>query len=183
MAFDRVQIAKKIGEVVDNVRRDENRKLKKDEDNVVLVGTKSPWLPHQTNRSVRQKRRFQQLKTRSLKTARAWAMKQRSPKLGHDQSRTWARKRWKRWRSWAMRCRLEPMKKATKTVKEHLGGMINAIVLRVSNGPAESSNSRIKMVNIRARGFRHVERFVNAVYFYLGGLDLYPENVLNRPPH
>ena len=40
----------------------------------------------------------------------------------------------------AMRCRLEPVKKAAKTVKNHLWGIINAVVLKVSNGPAESIN-------------------------------------------
>ena len=79
-----------------------------------------------------------------------------------------------------MRCRLEPMKKVAKTIREHLWGIINAIVLKASNGPAESINSRIKTVKIRAHGFRNVQRLINAVYFYLGGLDLYPENVRNR---
>ena len=79
-----------------------------------------------------------------------------------------------------MRCRLEPMKKVAKTIREHLWGIINAIVLKASNGPAESINSRIKTVKIRAHGFRNVQRLIHAVYFYLGGLDLYPENDRNR---
>ncbi|WP_419606730.1 transposase [Thiolapillus sp.] len=37
------------------------------------------------------------------------------------------------------------MKKVAKTIKEHLWGILNAIVLKVSNGPAEGLNSRIKM--------------------------------------
>ena len=82
-----------------------------------------------------------------------------------------------------MRCRLEPMKKADKTVKNHLWGIINAIVLKVSNGPAESINSRIKTVKVRARGFRNTQRFANAIYFYLGGLDLYPEGLQKQSPH
>ena len=131
--------------------------------------------------SLRQKRRFRQLQISSLKTARAWAIKELSQKLWQYKSRTWARKRWKQWLSWAMRCRLEPMKKVAKTVKEHLWGIINAILLKVSNGPAESINSRIKTVKIRSRGFRNVDRLINAVYFYLGGLDLYPERSRNRP--
>ena len=79
-----------------------------------------------------------------------------------------------------MRCRLEPMKKVAKTIREHLWGIINAIVLKASNGSAESINSRIKTVKIRSRGFRNVQRFIYAVCFYLGGLDLYPESVRNR---
>lgn len=179
IAFDRFHVAKKVGEAVDQVRRQENRELKK-EDRADLVGTKYDWLTNTENMSAQQKKRFRQLETSSLKTARAWAIKELSQKLWHYVSPTWARKGWKRWLSWAMRCRLEPMKKVAKTVKEHLWGIINAIILKVSNGPAESINSRIKTVKIRSRGFRNVDRLTNAIYFYLGGLDLYPESVRNR---
>ncbi len=73
-----------------------------------------------------------------------------------------------------MRCRLEPMKKAAKLIQNHLYGILNAIVLKVSNGPAESINSRIKTIKVRARGFRNKDRFIDAIYFHLGGLDLSP---------
>jgi len=33
------------------------------------------------------------------------------------------------------------------------------------------------MIKVRSRGFRNKERFANAIYFHLGGLDLYPEGV------
>ena len=46
--------------------------------------------------------------------------------------------------------------------------------LRVSNAGAESMNSRIQKIKDLARGFRNRERFRMAIYFHLGGLDLYP---------
>lgn len=49
---------------------------------------------------------------------------------------------------------------------------------KVSNGPAEGLNSRIKMIEVRSRGFRNKERFANAIYFHLGGLNLYPEGII-----
>ena len=79
--------------------------------------------------------------------------------------------------SWAVRSHLKPIKEVAKTIKEHLWGILNAIVLKVSNGPAEGLNSRIKTIKVRSRGFRNKKRFANAIYFHLGGLDLYPEGV------
>lgn len=76
-----------------------------------------------------------------------------------------------------MRCRLEPVKAAARTIKNHLWGILNAVILKVSNGPVESINSRIKTGKVRGRGFRNKQRFANAVYFHLGGLDLYPDGV------
>ncbi|MDC1287765.1 transposase, partial [Gammaproteobacteria bacterium] len=62
----------------------------------------------------------------------------------------------------------------------HLWGIINAVILKVDNGGTESINSRIKMIKVRSRGFRNKSRFRNAIYFHLGGLDLYPDEVNKR---
>ncbi|WP_241086615.1 transposase [Candidatus Vondammii sp. HM_W22] len=40
------------------------------------------------------------------------------------------------------------------TIKDHLWEILNAVVLEVSNGPAEGLNSRIKMIKVRSRGLR-----------------------------
>ena len=182
IAFDRFHVAKYIGNGVDEVRKIENRELRK-QGMDTLTGTKYVWLRNRKNMSAWHKKQLQQLKNSSLKTSRAWAIKEFSQTLWHYKSRTWALKGWKRWLSWAMRCRLAPMKKAAKTIKNHLWGILNAIVLGVSNGPAERMNSRIKMVKVRARGFRNKQRFANAIYFYLGGLDLYPVGFQKQLAH
>ena len=91
--------------------------------------------------------------------------------------RGWALKGWKRWLSWAMWCRLEPMKEAAKMVRKHLWGIINAVVLKVSNGPAESLNSRIRMIKVKNRGYRNKQRFITNINFHLGDLNLYPQGV------
>ncbi|WP_419648623.1 transposase [Thiolapillus sp.] len=36
--------------------------------------------------------------------------------LWHYVSKTWARKGWEQWLSWAVRSRLEPIKKVAKTI-------------------------------------------------------------------
>ncbi len=62
-------------------------------------------------------------------------------------------------------------------IREHLRVIVNAIILRATNGPAEGINSRIKTVKFRSRSFRNRERFANAILFHLGGLDLYPDGL------
>ncbi len=81
------------------------------------------------------------------------------------------------------RCRLDPMKKTVKTIKKYLWGILNAIVLEVNNGPVESINSGIKSVKVRARGYRNIQQFATEMYFYLGGLDMYPEGYRNQLTH
>lgn len=170
-------VAKYLGEAVNKVRRQEHKALMAEgyED---LKGSKYDWLYNPKNMTRKQKKRFKALRDSTLKTARAWAIKELAMSLWRYVSKTWARKGWEKWLAWAVRSRLDPIKEVAKTIKEHLWGILNAIVLEVSNGPAEGLNSRIKTIKVRSRGFRNKKRFANAIYFHLGGLDLYPEGVL-----
>ena len=59
-------------------------------------------------------------------------------------------------------------------IRKHLAGIINAIVLGVTNAGAESINAKIQRVKRMACGFRNRERFRTAIYFHCGGLDLLP---------
>jgi len=176
IAFDKFHVAKYLGEAVDKVRRQEHKALMA-EGYQDLKGSKYDWLYNPENMTRKQKNRFKALRDSTLKTARAWAIKELAMSLWHYVSKTWARKGWEQWLSWAVRSRLGPIKEVARTIKEHLWGILNAIVLKVSNGPAEGLNSRIKMIKIRSRGFRNKDRFANAIYFHLGGLNLYPEGI------
>ena len=54
-------------------------------------------------------------------------------------------------------------------------GIVNAIVLGVTNASSESINSRVQALKRRANGYRSRPRFRDAILFHLGGLDLYPK--------
>jgi len=176
IAFDKFHVAKYLGDAVDKVRRTEHRALLA-EGRDDLTRTKHRWLMNPRNMSPGLWRDFKSLRDSALKTARAWAIKELGMRLWHYTSRTWATKAWQHWLSWAARSRLEPVKKVARTIRDHLWGIINAVVLKANNGGAESINSRIKMIKVRSRGFRNKERFRNAIYFHLGGLDLYPAGI------
>ena len=180
IAFDKFHVARSLGEAVDKVRRHEHRELlaagRSD-----LKGSKYDWQRRPENMTREQRQRFALLKTSTLKTARAWAIKEFGMRLWHYVSRTGAEKGWRRLIGWAQRSRLEPMKKVAGTLKEHLWGILNAVVLKVTNGPAEGMNSRIQLIKARSRGFRNRANFRNAIYFHLGGLDLYPNAIYEAP--
>ena len=78
---------------------------------------------------------------------------------------------------WMACSRLKPMQTTSKTLRNHLWGILNAVIRKVDNRHAESMISRIKTLKSRARGFRNRERFRTAIYFHLGGLQLYPEGI------
>lgn len=176
IAFDKFHIAQYLGDAIDKVRKQEHKALMKDgyDD---LKGSKYDWLTNLSNLSRQRQCTFKVLRESTLKTARAWAIRTLAMTLWDYVSRTWAEKRWRQWYAWAIRSRLEPIKKVAKLIKKHLWGIINAILLKANNAGAESINSRIKAIKIRCRGFRNKARYINAIYFHLGELDLYPEGV------
>lgn len=84
---------------------------------------------------------------------------------------------WRKWLGWALRSRLEPMRRVARMIREHLEGILNAIVHGVTNAGAESVNAKIQKVKRQACGFRNRERFRYAIYFHCGGLDMSPIGV------
>jgi transposase len=66
------------------------------------------------------------------------------------------------------------IKKTARTIKRYLWGILNAMKAGVTNAMAEGLNTKIQAIKRAARGFRNRDRFRAAIYFHLGGLDLYP---------
>jgi transposase len=176
IAFDKFHVAQHLGNAVDKVRREEHRTLR-DVGDEQLNRTKYLWLRNPDAFTAEAWDRFAPLRQSSLKTSRAWAIKEFAMTLWSYRRRGWARQAWQRWYSWAIRSRLEPIKKVARMVKAHLEGILTAVVLGINNARAESINARIQWLKYTARGFRNRERFRDAIYFHLGGLDLYPAGV------
>lgn len=176
ICFDKFHVAKHLGDAVDRVRRAENRVLGAEGDEC-LKGSKYLWLQNPLRMSRERWSSFTTLRTSSLKTARAWHLKEVAMQLWNYSTRGWGRKAWKKWLGWALRCRLEPMRKAAKMIRRHLEGILNAMVMEVTNAGSESINAKIQKVKRMACGFRNRDRFRNAIYFHCGGLNMDPEGV------
>jgi transposase len=174
ISFDRFHVTKMFNDVIDQVRRAEHKSLLSDGDNS-MARSRYDWLKRLGNVSRKRWPDFKALRSIAIKTARAWAIKEHASSLWNYISRAWAEKGWKKLLGWMSRSRLPAMVKLAKTIRKHLWGIINAIVLDASNGKSESMNSRIQKVKARSHGFRNRERFRNAIYFHLGDLNLYPE--------
>ena len=174
--YDKFHIAQHLGDAVDKVRREENRSLVGSGDNR-LKNSKYLWLTNPQNLSPVQAWQFGPLRDSRLRVARAWALKESAMALWNYQMRVWAERAWKRWCSWASRCRLEPMKRVAQMLRRHWDGVINAATNKLTNAASESTNAKIQSLKRRACGYRNRENFRNAIYFHLGGLDLYPETL------
>jgi len=174
IAFDKFHVAAVWSKAVDLVRRQEHRELQAEGDDR-LKGSKYKWLRNPTRMSDAAWQAFETLRESKLRTARAWAIKETAMEVwgAHEQEDA-LRADWKRVLAWAMRSQLEPIKRAAKTIRDHIEGVLRAQLFDVTNASAESINSLIQRSKYMARGYRNRDRFRTAIMFFRGGLDLYP---------
>lgn len=173
IVFDRFHIMMHMNEAVDLVRRRENRALRADGDDT-LVGSKHMWLYARENIPDRYSDSFSELRNANLRTARAWAIKEMLRDLWDRPSEKAAKRWYARWRSWATRSRLQPVRKVAAMIHRHLPNVLTYFTNPVTNAASEAINSTIQMIKKRAFGFRSFPNFRTAVLFRCGGLDLYP---------
>jgi transposase len=176
IAFDKFHVAMHLGQAVDRVRREENRALRERGDET-LSRTRHLWLYHPDNLPEKHRATFDELVAKALKTSRAWALKELAMEMWESRDREDATAIFEGWYSWAIRSRLEPMKRVARTMKRHLAGILTAIASGVTNARLEGINTVIQGLKRSARGFRNRDRFRTAIYFHLGGLQLYPRAV------
>jgi len=146
-----------------------------------LGGSKYVWLYAGPNVPEQHQTRLLGLLQRPLKTARAWAIKETLRDFWQYRRVGWARVLWKRWYFWATHSRLAPVIKVAKMLKRHLPNVLSYFTHRITNATAEAINSRIQWLKKQAAGFRSRERFHQAIYFHLGGRDLYPDEARAHP--
>jgi transposase len=86
----------------------------------------------------------------------------------------WGEKHFKAWYFWASQSRLQPVIDAARSLKRHEADLLSYVARRVTNAGAEGINSRIQAIRVVARGCRNRKTFKTAMWFHLGGLQLYP---------
>lgn len=173
IAYDRFHVAKLLNDRVNDVRKAEHRALHAAGDDR-LKGARFLFLQRPEDLDAARLARLDALKSSGLQVARAWALKESARHLWRFATRAGARRAWAKWLGWAQRSRLEPMVKAARTIREHLDGIVNAVVLKVTGALCESLNAKIQRIKAAACGFRNRARFREAILFHCGGLSLYP---------
>lgn len=174
IVHDRFHISKYLGEAVDRVRREEQRKLKKEGDDR-LTGMRQLLLYNFENLDEDSQVEMELLQKSDLKTARAWAIKENFRYFWECGNAVAAERFFHQWYGWAIRSRLEPVKKVAKMLKRHQAGLLSYFRHSVTNAVTEGFNSRIQSIKSAARGFRNFANYRLRILFYCGKLDLMPE--------
>jgi len=173
IVHDPYHLGRMLSEAVDQVRKAEHRVLRAAGDER-LAGTKYLWLYGRENLPAAHREWFEGLRAQRLKTSRAWALKELFRDFWDSPTAEEGREFFRRWYGWAMRSRLEPIKRVARSFKEHLGNVLTYFTHRLTNAALEGLNNRIAGLIKKAFGYRNRGRFKTDILFHLGGLDLYP---------
>jgi transposase len=141
----------------------------------MLAGSRYSWLKSPENLGEDQRRILDDLCGRNLKTSRAWAIKETFNEFWASRNEAFAEGVFRRWYSWAIRSRLEPVKRVARMLKKHYYGLETWFGHRISNAVSEGLNSRIQTLKSAARGFRNFANYRTRILFFCGKLDMRPE--------
>lgn len=174
IVHDRFHISKYLGEAVDRVRREEHRKIKQEGDDR-LTGMRQILLYNLENLDEDSQIEMELIQKSDLKTGRAWAIKENFRHFWECEDAEAAGCFFKQWYGWAIRSRLDPIKKVARMLTVHQAGLLSYFRHRVTNALTEGFNSRIQSIKSAARGFRNFANYRLRILFYCGKLDLMPE--------
>jgi transposase len=145
IVFDRFHVMKHLTEAVDQVRKEEHRRLQAAGDES-LKGTKYLWLFSEENLPEPSRERFAALRALQLKTGRAWAVKESLRDLWDYQRKGWALRHWKHWYFRATHSRLKPVVKVARMIRGHLDNVLTYFDHRITNATSEGLNSKIQTI-------------------------------------
>jgi len=169
IVHDRFHLVKYLNDAIDKVRR---REVKSEEE---LKNSRYALLKNPQNLTQKQRLKFQAIQNANYQVSKAWQVRENFKDLFKQKpGKAEGFALFTQWTQNALGKGIKEVSKVIKTFKDHLAGVVNALVYTASNGMAERLNGKIQAVKCSGRGYRRFKNFRSAILFFHGGLDLYP---------
>jgi transposase len=169
--LDRYHIVSNLGKALDKVRAEEARKLSQQGWDILK---RSRWLLLRRRKRLTGKQRFKlrQILKWDLRTVRAYILVEGLQAVWEYRSVSHAAKFLDAWCRQAMRSRLDPIKKAAKSLRTHRELILNWFRAKkqYNSGIVEGLNLQVKLRFRKAFGFRTIQAAQIALYHQLGHL-------------
>lgn len=170
--LDRFHVMKLFSKAVDEVRRDEARKLRGRGDTVTLKHTRWVLLKGRHKLSEKQTGRLNELLRANLRTVRAYLLKEDFQSFWGYVSPYWAGRFLDGWTKVALRARLPQFSTLARTLRQHRTALLNWFRARgkFAMGAVEGFNNKARVTTRMAYGFRTYEHAEIALFHRLGDL-------------
>jgi transposase len=168
LTIDKFHVKKLLLDAMDQVRRAEQREYRSKE----LHNSKKLLMIPEMKQSEEQRVRVAELSKQYPKTGRAFRMTAGLDTVYASNDIVEAEERFDSLYRWLRKSRLEPMKKAATTLREHKTEILNLFVSRLTNAICEGINSMIQAAKRKARGYHTFEGFASMIYLIAAKLQL-----------
>lgn len=165
ITFDKFHVIQALNKAMDEIRRNETKL------NPCLKGTRYLWLKNTDKLTEEQKKTVKTLSKENKKLGKAYQMKMTLQDIYKTiKDPETADFALKKWMSWGIRSRQEPIKNFVKMLRRHYNGILRYFKSGLTAGASEGMNSRIQEIKRRAKGFRNLDNFITIVYLQGAGL-------------
>ena len=169
--LDRFHVKGHLTDAVNETRKEDVAKLKKEGRQPVLVKSKYIFLKNPENLTDDQVTKLSELMGYNLRVVRAYMMKEDFERFWEYKSAYWAGRFLDDWCVRAMRSKIEPVKKFVKIVRKHRELLMNWFQSHgLSSGAVEGFNNKVKLTMRKGYGFRTFEALETVLYHALGKL-------------
>lgn len=161
IVFDRFHVVKLLNEKISNIRRKIYKELDDKEKQKMLKGTR--WLllknPENLDPNKDEETRLERALEINKPLATAYYMKEELRQLWNQGSKEEASTFIQDWVDRAMASGIKSLQSFAKTLAAHRSGILAYYNVRITSGPIEGVNNKIKVLKRQAYGFRDREFF------------------------
>jgi len=170
VVHDRFHLVKYLNDAIDKVRR---REVNKHEG---LKNSRFALLKNPENLTDKQQIVFDHIQKANYGVSKAWRVREDFKAIFKSQSTLQAITLFIKWGASVLNTNIKEVIKVAKMFNKHIKGVCNALTQNFSNAMAERLNGKIQEIKTIAKGYRTFKNFRSAILFFLGGLNLYPQN-------
>jgi len=167
LVHDKFHVVKYLTNAIDLTRREEVKI------EPILKKTRFIFLKRLDTMTDKQRLTFELENLSNTKTASAWRVRENFIAMYERQTPEQAMEYFNVWYKSASHSSNKHVKKAAKTIKEHIGNIVSQIGTTISNGRAEQANSKIAKIQRVAQGYHNFNNLRAAILFFNGNLSLF----------
>jgi transposase len=166
LVYDHFHIIKLYNEKLSNLRRELYRNTKDAEEKEQLKGTR--WLllknPENLREECDERSRLEKALSANRPLMTAYYLKEDLRRLWSQPDRSTAEKMLDNWVSMAKSSDVDMLSRFASTLSEHRSGILNYYDAGITTAPLEGTNTKIRVLQRRAYGFRDMEYLKLRIY-------------------
>jgi len=176
VVFDRFHVQQLVSQAVDEVRRDQWRRLRHVDSASAKAIKKTRWalLKNPWNLTEAEECKLAALQQHNRQLFRAYLLKETFADIMDRLQPNVVRRLLVGWLAWASRSRLTPFVRVARTIRAHLDDIVAYVRCRLTNGLVEGLGNKARLATRRAYGFHSAQAVLAMIMLCCSGLHLAP---------